>query len=112
MVGSSGYIKGGEFLDQEDFCSMKLVLGRSCKLYATKSMEDPPFNMRILKQGNNNSNRLAYTLLVSAILDCGAVCWGPYRGGQVSALNLAQRKAVKFVNHTKESGWEIWYSVE
>ena len=33
------------------------------------------FIMRILKKGNNNSKRLAYTALVRPILEYGAVCW-------------------------------------
>jgi hypothetical protein len=31
--------------------------------------------MRILKKGNNNKKRLAYTALVRPILEYGAVCW-------------------------------------
>jgi hypothetical protein len=50
------------------------------------------FIMRILKKGNNNNNtkRLAYTALARPILENGAVCWYPYREGQVSALNRVQ----------------------
>ena len=62
--------------------------------------------MRILKQGNNNTKRLAYTALVRPILEYGAVCWGTYREGQVSALNWAQKRAAKFTNNKNESGWE------
>jgi len=32
--------------------------------------------MRLLKEGNNNMKRLAYTALVRPILEYGAVCWG------------------------------------
>jgi hypothetical protein len=42
--------------------------------------------MRILKQGDNNPKRLAYTSLVRPILEYGAVCWDPYREWQVSWL--------------------------
>jgi len=35
------------------------------------------FTMRILKKGNNNTKRLAYTALARPILDYGAVCWDP-----------------------------------
>jgi len=62
--------------------------------------------MRILKKGNNNTKRLAYTALVRAILEYGAVCWDPYREGQVSALNWVQKRAAKFANNINESGWE------
>jgi hypothetical protein len=73
------------------------------------------FIMRILKKGNNNTKRLAYTALVRPILEYGAVCWdhtvwsgvlGPYREGQVSALNWVQKRAAKFANNINESGWE------
>ena len=33
------------------------------------------FIMRILKKGNNNTKRLAYTALVRPTLEYGAVCW-------------------------------------
>jgi len=57
------------------------------------------FIMRIIKRGNNNTKRLAYTALVRA------VCWDPYREGQVSALNRVQKREAKFANNTKEQGW-------
>ena len=63
--------------------------------------------MRILKKGNNNTKRLAYTALVRPILEFGAVCWDPYREGQVSALNRVQKRAAKFANNINDSGWEI-----
>jgi len=52
--------------------------------------------MRILKKGNNNTKRLAYTAQVRPIFECGAVCWDRYREGQVSALNRVQKRAAKF----------------
>lgn len=64
------------------------------------------FVMRILKKGNNNTKRLAYTALVRPVLEYGAVCWDPYREGQVSALNRVQKRAAKFANNNNESGWE------
>ena len=63
--------------------------------------------MHILKKGNNNTKRLAYTVLVRRILEYGAVCWDPYREGQVSALNRVQKRAAKFANNIKESDWDI-----
>jgi hypothetical protein len=62
--------------------------------------------MRVLKKGNNNTKRLAYTALVRPILEYAAVCWDPYREGQVSALNRVQKRADKFGNNTNETGWE------
>jgi len=46
------------------------------------------FIMSTLKKGNNNTKRLAYMAVVRPILECGVVCWDPYRGGQVSALTF------------------------
>jgi len=64
------------------------------------------FKTRILKKGKNNTKRLAYTALVRPILEYGAVCWNPYREGQVSPLNRVQKRAAKFENNINESGWE------
>jgi len=71
-----------------------------------KARKAPHFIMRILKKGNNNTKRLAYTALVRPILEYGAVCWDPYREGQVSALNRVQKREAKFANNINESGWE------
>ena len=38
------------------------------------------------------------------ILEYGAVCWDPYREGQVSALNRVQKGAAKFANNINEVG--------
>jgi hypothetical protein len=62
--------------------------------------------MRILKRGNNNTKRVAYTALVRPILEYGAVCWDPYKEDQLSALNRVQKRAAKFGNNTNETGWE------
>jgi len=62
--------------------------------------------MRILKKGNNNTKRSAYKALVRTILEYGAVCWDPYREGQVNALNRVQKRADKFANNINEWGWE------
>jgi hypothetical protein len=65
--------------------------------------------MRVLKKGNSNTKSLAYTSLVPPILEYGAVCWYPYREGQINTLNRVQKKAAKFVrghNHRNGSDWE------
>jgi hypothetical protein len=62
--------------------------------------------MRILKKGNSNTKSLAYMSLVLPILEYGAVCWDPYREGQINALDHVQKKAAKFANHTSDSVWE------
>ena len=41
--------------------------------------------IRILKKGNNNTKRLAYTALVRPVLEYEVVSWDPYREGQISA---------------------------
>jgi hypothetical protein len=62
--------------------------------------------MRILKKGNSNKKNLAYTSLVRPILEYWAVCWDPYREGQINLLDRVQKKAAKFANHTNDSAWE------
>ena len=62
--------------------------------------------MLILKKGNNNTKRLAHMALVRPILEYGAVCWDPYRGGQVRALNWVPRREANFANNINELGWE------
>jgi len=43
---------------------------------------------------------------VRPILEYVAVCWDPYREGQLSTLNRVQMRAAKFANNVNESGWE------
>jgi hypothetical protein len=40
-------------------------------------------------------------------LEYGAVCWDPYRKGQVNALDRAQNTAAKFARHGNDSNWVI-----
>ena len=66
------------------------------------------FTIFYTQKGNNNNKKLlAYTALVRPILDYRAVCWDPYREGQVSALNRVQKRAAKFGNNINETGWAI-----
>jgi len=44
--------------------------------------------------------------LVRPILEYGAVCWDPYREGQISALDRVQKKVAKFAHHRKSPNWE------
>jgi hypothetical protein len=43
---------------------------------------------------------------VHPIPEYGALCWDPYREGQINMLDCVQKKAAKFENHTNNSGWE------
>ena len=70
------------------------------------------FIMSILKKGNYNVKRLAYTALLGLILEYGVVCWDPYREGQVSALNRVQKRVAKFANNINESVGKLWHSVD
>jgi hypothetical protein len=70
------------------------------------------FIMQILKKGNGNTKGLAYTALVRPILEYGAVCWDPYREGQVSALNRVQKRAAKFGDNTKRRAGKRCHSAE
>jgi hypothetical protein len=63
------------------------------------------FVMRILKKGNCNTKNLAYTALVRPILEYGAVCWDPYKGGQVGSSVRLQKRAASFANRNR-TGWE------
>jgi hypothetical protein len=40
---------------------------------------------------------------VRPILEHGAVCWDPYKEGQINALDRVQKKAAKFANRTNDS---------
>jgi hypothetical protein len=48
--------------------------------------------------------------LVRPILEYGAVCWDPFREGQITALDRVQKKADKFAHHTNSSNWETLVS--
>ena len=61
---------------------------------------------KIVKKGNNNMERLAYTALVRLIFQYGVMCWDPYRESQVSALNRVQKRVAKLANNKNESRWE------
>jgi hypothetical protein len=71
-----------------------------------KAWKSLHFIMRILRNGNSNTKRLAYTSLVRPILEYGAACWDPYREGQIRELDRVQKKAAKFAHHTKSPIWE------
>ena len=64
------------------------------------------FAMRVLKKGNMNTKSLAYTSVVRPILENGSPYRDPRRGGQINALDRAQKKAAQFTNHVKDSDWE------
>ena len=59
---------------------------------AKKAWKALHFTMRILKKGRSNTKSLAYTSLVRPILGYGAVCWDPFRDGQINALGRLQNK--------------------
>jgi hypothetical protein len=61
------------------------------------------FVMRVLKIGNTNTESLAYTSSVRPVLEYGTACWDPCIEGQINALDRVQKKAVQFINHTKDS---------
>jgi len=62
--------------------------------------------MRVFDKGNSNTKGLAYMSLVRPILEYGAMCWDPYREGQIFALDRVQKKAAKFAHYTNSSNWE------
>jgi len=44
--------------------------------------------------------------LVHLILEYGAMCWDPYREGQINVLDRVQKKAAKFAHHMNSPNWE------
>jgi len=44
--------------------------------------------------------------LIRPILEYGAMCWDPYREGQISASDRVQKEAAKFAHHTNIPNWE------
>jgi hypothetical protein len=52
--------------------------------------------MPVLKRGYSSTKTLANTSLLRQILQYGAVCWGPYRKGQINALARVLNMAAKF----------------
>jgi hypothetical protein len=52
---------------------------------------------------------LAYTALVRPMLECGAVCWDPYREGQIGALNRVQGRAAEFANNADQRTEERYH---
>jgi len=62
--------------------------------------------MGILKKGNSNTKSSAYMSLLRPVLEYGVAYWDPYGEGQIFALDRVQKKAAKFVYHTKISNWE------
>jgi hypothetical protein len=65
----------------------KIYWGDQVNYTVKKSWKALHFTTRILKKGNRNTKSLAYTSLVHLILEYGAVCWDPYRIGQIDALD-------------------------
>jgi len=63
------------------------------------------FIMCIFRKENSNVKSLSYISLVRLIVEYGALCWDPYREGQVIALDWLQKKAAKFANHMNEFFW-------
>jgi len=69
---------------------------------AIKALKALHFTMRILRKGNSNTKNLAYTSLVLPILEYRAMCWDPFREGQINSLDRVRKKAAKFANLTND----------
>ena len=50
--------------------------------------------------------------LVRPILEYGAACWDPYREGQITALDMVQKKAAKFAHQKTVRTGKLWGRVE
>ena len=72
---------------------------------AQKAWKALHFVMRVLKEGDRNTKRVAYKSLVRPNLEYGSACWDPCRG-QINALDRVEKKAAQFTYHTKDSDLE------
>ena len=107
------YTLGDQSIPEASSCKYLGIILRSdlnwadhIKYTVKKAWKAQSFIMRILKNGNNSTKRLAYTTIVRSILEYWATCWNPYREGQIHALDRVQKKTAKFAYHTNESNWE------
>jgi len=64
------------------------------------------FVMRVLKEGDRKTKRVAYTSLLRPTVEYESACWDPCRG-QKNALDQVQKEAAQFTNPTGKS----WLSV-
>jgi len=108
------YSLGDQKTPEASCCKYLGIIIRSDLLWADqvnyrvqKAWRALHFVMRIVKKGNKNTKSLAYTLLVSPILEYGAACWDPYRECQICALDRVQNEAAKFAHHSGGSNWEF-----
>ena len=73
---------------------------------AQKAWKALHFVMRVLKEGDRKTKRVAYTSLVRPTVEYGSACWDPCRG-QINALDRVEKEVAQFTNHIKDSDWEI-----
>jgi hypothetical protein len=74
---------------------------------AKKTWKALHFVMRVVKKGNSNEKGLAYTALVRAGGEFGAVSWDPFREGQIIALDRQNLAVLRLIGTEKR-----WRSVE
>ena len=72
---------------------------------AQKAWKALHFVMRVLKEGDRKTERVAYTSLVCPTVEYGSACWDPCRQ-EINALDRVQKKAAQFTNYIKDSDWE------
>jgi len=103
----------GTLIPEESSCKYLEITLRSDLSWADqvnyaviKACKALHFTVRTLKEGNSNTESLAYMSLVSPILEYEAACWDPYREGQISALDSVQKKAAIFAHHKNSPNWE------
>jgi hypothetical protein len=61
------------------------------------------FIMRVLKRENAIRK---FSLHDTSAFNSRISCWDLEREGQINVFDCVQKKAVKFANHTNDSGWE------
>ena len=108
-----GYSLGDQNLPEASSCKYLGMIIRSGLKWvdqenyrAQRAWKALHFVTRVPKKGNRNTKSLAYTSLVSPVLEYGAACWDPSRAGQINALDRVQTKAAQFTDRTKDSNWE------
>jgi len=108
-----GYSLGYQKVSEASSCKYLGIILRSdlnwvdqVNYTAQKAWKALLFVMHVLKKGNRNAKRFAYTSLVHPILEYRSACCDPCREGQINALDQVQKKAAQFTNHTKDSEWQ------
>ena len=74
---------------------------------AQKAWKALHFVMRVLRKGKRNTKMFSlHTSLVLRFSNMGLYTGNQAEKDRINALDLVQKRAVQFTNHTKDSDWE------